>query len=156
MLVGVEFHPHHCGGSEIEKTRKQMERWNSLELRPTCQRVSALCTPLEQEIQATAPTQTSLETTLQSELDRYKLITETFTSKINDPIKWWSENRKAFPVSSKIAISLFVIQASSAKSERHCSAFNARHIITPLRNWMAPEIVEAVFVNLESFKNNLL
>ena len=53
-------------------------------------------------------------------------------------------------------LTIFVMQASSAESDRHYSAFNARHIITPLRNRLCPDVVEAVSINLESYKNSLL
>ena len=42
------------------------------------------------------------------------------------------------------------------KLERHYSAFNARHIITQIRNRLCPDVVEAVSINLESHKNSLL
>ena len=60
------------------------------------------------------------------------------------------------PVLVYIAATIFVMQASSAGSERHYSAFNARPIITPIRNRLCPDIVEAVSINLESYKNSLL
>ena len=60
------------------------------------------------------------------------------------------------PILAHIAATIFVMQASSAESERHCSAFNARHIITPIRNRLCLDVVEAVSIVLESFKNSLL
>ena len=54
------------------------------------------------------------------------------------------------------AATIFVMQASSAESKRHYSAFNACHIITPIRNRLCPDVVEAVSINFESYKNSLL
>ena len=60
------------------------------------------------------------------------------------------------PTLSHIAATIFVTQASLAESECHYSAFNARHIITAIRNRICPDVVEAVSINLESYKNSLL
>ena len=60
------------------------------------------------------------------------------------------------PILAQIPATIFVMQASSAESERHYSAFNARHIITPIRTRLCPDVVEVVWINLESYKNSLL
>ena len=70
---------------------------------------------------------------------------------------FWCSQCKKMPILAHIAATIFVMQASSAESERHYSAFNARHIITPIRNrLLCPDVVEAVSINLESYKNSLL
>ena len=71
-------------------------------------------------------------------------------------LDWWNHHKLQYPLLSKIALQLLVIQASSSESERHFSAFNARHIITSQRNSMLPETIEAVSVVLEGYKNNLI
>ena len=44
-----------------------------------------------------------------------------------------------------------------AECERHLiSAFNARHIITSQRNMVFPEIVEALSIVMEGYKNKLI
>ena len=53
-------------------------------------------------------------------------------------------------------ILVILIQGSSAESERHFSAFNARNIINYQRNSMLPETVEAVSVVLEGYKNSII
>ena len=73
-----------------------------------------------------------------------------------DPLFWWGERTDKFPLLSDIARRIFVIPASSAECERHFSAFNARNIITPLRNLMHPETVEAISIALEGYKNKLI
>ena len=57
------------------------------------------------------------------------------------------------PILVHIAATIFVMQASS---KRHYSAFNARHIITPIRNRLCPDVVQAVSISMESYKNSLL
>ena len=69
---------------------------------------------------------------------------------------FWCRQRKKMPILAHIAATIFVMQASSAESERHYTASNARHIITPIRNGLFPDVVEAVSINLESYKNSLL
>ena len=71
-------------------------------------------------------------------------------------LDWWNHHKLQYPLLSKITMQLLVIQASSSESERHFSAFNARHIITSQRNSMLPETIEAVSVVLEGYKNNLI
>ena len=61
-----------------------------------------------------------------------------------------------YPLLSNIAMRIFVIQGSSAESERHFSALNARNIIDYQRNSMLPETVEAVSVVLEGYKNSII
>jgi hypothetical protein len=73
-----------------------------------------------------------------------------------DPLKWWGERADSFPLLSDVARRILVIPASSAECERHFSAFNARRIITPLRNAMNPETVEAISIVLEAYKNKLI
>ena len=44
------------------------------------------------------------------------------------------------PILAHIVATIFVMQASSAESERHYSAFNARLIIIPIRNRLCPDV----------------
>ena len=74
----------------------------------------------------------------------------------SNPLTFWCSQRKKMPILAHIAATIFVMQASSAESERHYSAFNARHIITPIRNSLCPDVTEAVSINLESYKNSLI
>ena len=55
-----------------------------------------------------------------------------------------------------LAERVFVIPASSAESEPHYSAFNARNIITPMRNHLNPETVQAISVVLDGYNNSLI
>ena len=72
----------------------------------------------------------------------------------SNPLTFWCSQRKKMPILANIAATIF--WQSSAESERHYSAFNARHIITLIRNRLCPDVVEAVSINLESYKNSLL
>ena len=75
----------------------------------------------------------------------YKKETQEHGASILDPLQWLSKkNRKTLPKLSKMALTIFVIQGFSADSERHYSVFNARHIMTPLRNRLWPNVVEAI------------
>ena len=71
-------------------------------------------------------------------------------------LNWWKQHKTRYPLLSNIAMRIFVIQGSSAESERHFSAFNARNIINYQRNSMLPETVEAVSVVLEGYKNSII
>ena len=71
-------------------------------------------------------------------------------------LNWWKQHKTRYPLLSNIAMRIFVIQGSSAESERHFSAFNARNIINYQRNSMLPETVEAVSVVLEEYKNSII
>ena len=94
------------------------------------------------------------ETELLQEYTLYNAV-NSFENESN-PLTFWCSQRKKMPILAHIAATIFVMQASSTESERHYSAFNARHIITPIRNRLCPDVVEAVSINLESYKNSLL
>ena len=94
------------------------------------------------------------ETELLQEYTLYNAM-NSFENESN-PLIFWCSQRKKMPILAHIAATIFVMQASSAESERHYSAFNARHVITPIRNRLCPDEVEAVSINLESYKNSLL
>ena len=94
------------------------------------------------------------ETELLQEYTLYNAV-NSFENESN-PLTFWCSQRKKMPILAYIAATIFVMQASSAESDRHYSAFNARQIITPIRNRLCPDVVEAVSISLESYKNSLL
>ena len=69
-------------------------------------------------------------------LASYKKEAQEHGASTLDPLQWVSKTEK-LPKLSKMT---------------NYSAFSARHIITPLRNRLSPN-VEAISVNLESYKN---
>jgi hypothetical protein len=99
----------------------------------------------------------SLDERLDDEVTDYAKEPVPLTSSDHfDPLQWWGLRHEKFPLLSDIARRIYVITASSAESESHFSAYNARHIITPQRNSMYPQTVEAISVVLEGYKNNLI
>ena len=99
--------------------------------------------------ETTTPTTTNqithIDLQFNGELQMY--IQETVPKRENfNLLDWWKQNKLRFPLLSIIAMRLLVIQAFSSDSERHFSAFNARHIVTSQRNAMLPETIEAVSV----------
>ena len=70
--------------------------------------------------------------------------------------KWWEEKQILYHNLAQLAKRVFVIPASSAESERHYSAFNARNIITPMSNHLNPETVQAISVVLDGYNNSLI
>lgn len=70
-----------------------------------------------------------------------------------DLLAWWYTHRSQLPLLSSTARSFLVIPASSAEAERHFSALNAANIIVPKRSLLDPELVEALSVCLEYYKN---
>ncbi len=71
----------------------------------------------------------------------------------NNPLTFWREYQYTLPILSKIAKSVFVIQASSAESERHFSA--AGQIVTEQRSQLDPDCVESLVVLKEAYLNKL-
>jgi hypothetical protein len=71
----------------------------------------------------------------------------------NNPLIFWREHQQTLPILSKIAKSVYVIQASSAESERHFST--AGHIVTEKRSQLDPECVESLVVLKEAYLNKL-
>ena len=90
------------------------------------------------------------------EISSYKKQAQKYGSGIMDSLQWLSKNKKKLPKLSKIALTVSVSQGFSAESQRHFSAFNARHIIKPQRNRLSPSVVEAITVTLECYKCLLL
>ena len=66
----------------------------------------------------------------------------------NNPLILWRDQQQSLPILSKIAKSVFVIQASSAESERHFSMVG--QIVTERRSQLDPEYVEVLVVLKES------
>ena len=73
-------------------------------------------------------------------LASYKKEAQEHGASILDPLQWMSKTEKLCQNSQN----------------GHYSDFNARHIITPLRNRLSPNVVEAISENLEIYKNFLL
>ncbi len=71
----------------------------------------------------------------------------------NNPLTFWCEYQYTLPILSKIAKSVFVIQASSAESERHFSA--AGQIATEQQSQLDPDCVESLVVLKEAYLNKL-
>ncbi|CAF3399300.1 unnamed protein product [Rotaria sp. Silwood2] len=69
-----------------------------------------------------------------------------------NPLIFWCDQQSTLPILSKIAKSIFVIQASSAESERHFST--AGHIVTEQRSQLNSEFLESLVVLKEAYLNN--
>ncbi|CAF1534836.1 unnamed protein product, partial [Didymodactylos carnosus] len=68
------------------------------------------------------------------------------------PNVFWREQQQNLPILAKIAKSIYVIQASSAESERHFST--GGQIVTQQRSQLDPECVESLVVLKEAYLNN--
>ena len=71
----------------------------------------------------------------------------------NNPLLFWREQQHTLPILSKIAKSVFVIQASSAESERHFST--AGQIVTEQRSQLDPDCVESLVILKEAHLNKM-
>ncbi|CAF3434338.1 unnamed protein product [Rotaria socialis] len=69
----------------------------------------------------------------------------------SNPLIFWSDQQNVLPILSKIAKSVFVIQASSAESERHFSI--AGQVVTEQRSQLEPECLESLVVLKEAYLN---
>ncbi|CAF3156368.1 unnamed protein product [Rotaria socialis] len=69
----------------------------------------------------------------------------------SNPLIFWSDQQNVLPILSKIAKSVFVIQASSAESERHFSI--AGQVVTEQRSQLEPECLESLVVLKEVYLN---
>jgi hAT family C-terminal dimerisation region len=82
---------------------------------------------------------------LDNEFSRYSIagsaipVTETF-----DPISWWGrpDMQEAFPTLHRWALDIFACPATSCECERAFSS--AKKLITPERNSLADDIIEAL------------
>ena len=72
------------------------------------------------------------------EIDRY-LAEEDLDSE-EDPLKWWKDHTKKYPILSQVCKKYLSIPATSSPSERLFS--RAGNIVTPLRNSLKPEMVD--------------
>ncbi|CAF1481339.1 unnamed protein product [Rotaria magnacalcarata] len=67
----------------------------------------------------------------------------------SNPLIFWRDQQNVSPILSKIAKSVFVIQASSAESERHFSM--AGQVVTEKRSQLDPECLESLVVLKEAY-----
>lgn len=72
------------------------------------------------------------------EIDKYKA--EDLLDPDDDPLKWWKENSKKYPVLSRVCKKYLAIPATSSPSERLFS--RAGNITTPLRNSLKPDKID--------------
>ena len=96
-----------------------------------------------------------MRSTIDAELLQYNLEKVPQPRAGYNPLEWWKQQQTQYRILPQLAKRVFVIPASSAESERHYSAFNA-NIISPLRNQLYPETVQAISVVLEGYKNKLI
>jgi hAT family C-terminal dimerisation region len=83
---------------------------------------------------------TSTQLSGRGELARYKAL--RVPAKHRTPLMFWREYAQEFPLLSEVARRVLCISASSAQSERDCSAVG--HTITDVRSRLSPTKVEAV------------
>ncbi|CAF5050165.1 unnamed protein product [Rotaria magnacalcarata] len=69
----------------------------------------------------------------------------------SNPLIFWRDQQNVLPILSKIAKSVFVIQASSAESERHFSMVG--QVVTEERSQLDPECLESLVVLKEAYLN---
>jgi hAT family C-terminal dimerisation region len=75
------------------------------------------------------------------ELETYSRSFDHRLAGIKDPLVWWKEREKEFPILSRMAFDVFSIPAMSSEVERVFSA--AKKLITDERSRLGPEVVEA-------------
>ena len=97
-----------------------------------------------------------LRGTIETELFQYNLEKVPQPRVGYNPLEWWEDKQILYHNLAQLAKRVFVIPASSAESERHYSAFNTRNIITPMRNHLNPETVQAISVVLDGYNNSLI
>lgn len=73
-----------------------------------------------------------------NEIEKYKA--EELVDPDDDPLKWWKENRKKYPLLSRVCKKYLAIPDTSSPSERLFS--RAGNITTPLRNCLKPDKVD--------------
>ena len=78
------------------------------------------------------------ERTVEDEINDYKIM--TVQVKHTNPLDFWKENSDRFPILNQLSRQIFIIQASSAESERHFSC--AGNIVTEKRGSLDGETVE--------------
>ena len=76
--------------------------------------------------------------TIDEETEKYRCL--NISTKFENPLVFWKKSSSEFPKLSAIARQVFVIQASSAESERRFSC--AGHIVTEKRGSLDPQTVE--------------
>jgi len=105
-------------------------------------------------VRSTTSSITVLTNSFTNDIDRQIQIYDNASYDLtedNNPLLFWRDQQPTLPILSKIAKSVFVIQASSAESERHFSI--AGQIVTEQRSQLDPECVESLVVLKEAYLN---
>ncbi|CAF1175737.1 unnamed protein product, partial [Didymodactylos carnosus] len=96
--------------------------------------------------------QVSFQDEIKKQIQLYENSATYSSSQDNNPLVFWREQQQILPILAKIAKSIYVIQASSAESERHFST--SAQIATKQRSQLDPECVESLVVLKEAYLNN--
>ncbi|XP_017559636.2 E3 SUMO-protein ligase ZBED1-like [Pygocentrus nattereri] len=113
------------GGSEHAASKKKM-------LSDLLQNRRAKLTSLQTQI-------VSLPKRVQADAELTKFIQEEVVDATSDPLMWWRDNHRRFPLIGKLAQKYMCICATSTSSERTFST--AGNIVTPERSCLKPHKV---------------
>jgi hypothetical protein len=98
-----------------------------------------------------SPNQITFKNTALTELNQYTTESQSPTHDVRNPLIYWRDNSKQYPILSNVSQRIFAIQASTGESERHFSC--AGEVVTERRSRLSPDCIEAQVLLKEAFLN---
>lgn len=97
-------------------------------------------------------TQASVPKRMQAEAEVTRYLQEEVLDASSDPLMWWRDNHRRFPLIAKLAQKYMCICATSTSSERMFST--AGNIVTPQRSCLKPHKVNMLVFLSRNLPNN--
>ncbi|XP_077061931.1 plexin domain-containing protein 1 isoform X3 [Siphateles boraxobius] len=124
------------------------------EFGPPASKKKRLCDLLQhrRNLLASHQTQASVPKRVQADVELTRFLQEEPVHASSDPLMWWRDNHRRFPLVAKLAQKYMCICATSTSSERLFST--AGNIVTPVRSCLKPHKVNMLVFLSWNLPNN--
>jgi len=121
---------------------------------PPASKKKRLCDLLQhrRNLLASHQTQAPVPKRAQADVELTRFLQEEPVDASSDPLMWWRDNHKRFPLVAKLAQKYMCICATSTSSERLFST--AGNIVTPVRSCLKPHKVNMLVFLSRNLPNN--
>jgi len=143
-----------CASGEAAGGNEAAGRNEGSESGPPASKKKRLCDLLQhrRNLFAHHQTQAPVPKRAQADVELTRFLQEEPVDASSDPLMWWRDNHKRFPLVAKLAQKYMCICATSTSSERLFST--AGNIVTPVRSCLKPHKVNMLVFLSRNLPNN--